>query len=49
MLFFPFFFLDKKETKNQEKTILSARKAFPRPAFFRADALLHSPQDQQST
>jgi len=34
------FFLDKKETKNQERTMLSSRKmAFPRPPFFRACAL----------
>jgi len=33
------FFLDKKETKDQEKTILSPRLASPRPAFFRANAL----------
>jgi hypothetical protein len=37
--YFLFFFLDEKETKNQEKTILSPRKASPRPAFFRATAL----------
>jgi len=38
-LFVFIFFLDKKETKNQEKTILSPCKACPRPAFFQAIAL----------
>jgi len=42
--FILFFFLDKKETKNQEKTILSSHQSCPRPAFFRANALLHSRQ-----
>ena len=40
-IFFSFIFcLDTKETKNQEITMLSPRKACPRPPFFRACALL---------
>ena len=35
------FSLDEKETKNQEKMMLSPHKANPRPPFFRAPAPDH--------